>query len=260
VPRANVYGAIENLVKKGAVQMVGQQPARFVPVPPKELMSNIAKSTSDRCERITSLIKDVETDTTQEVVWTIKGEEKVHDRISAMIDRAEEHIWIKASEDILEQHLTAMKAAHDRGVKIVIILFGTRKEMFSFGKRTRIYLHEGDGFRVGSADNLFTMTIDYAEAITARMKDDYLGAHTRSGPVVTMAETIIRHEIYLAEIFSRFNTEIVDAFGPYLLNLRRSLFSKEQVALMNARLKELGIIDGAATLPRKKTRPASTAD
>src|SRR5690606_22091464 len=49
VPRANVYGAIENLVKKGAVQMVGQQPARFVPVPPKELMSNIAKSTSDRC-------------------------------------------------------------------------------------------------------------------------------------------------------------------------------------------------------------------
>jgi hypothetical protein len=25
-------------------------------------------------------------------------------------------------------------------------------------------------------------------------------------------------------------------------------------------LKELGIIDGAATLPRKKTRPASTAD
>ncbi|RLP24040.1 TrmB family transcriptional regulator [Mesorhizobium sp. YM1C-6-2] len=253
IPRANVYGALENLMKKGAVQPVGERPARFVPVPPAELLGSIVKKTSNRCERLATLLEKVETEQQQEVVWTIKGEDLVNIRIGDMLDRAQKHIWIKAADHILEAHRDRLKAAHDRGVRIVIILFGTDVERFSFGNGARVYLHEGNGIRIGSADNIFTLTIDYTEAITARMKDDYLGAHTRSEPVVTMAETIIRHDIYLAEIYSRFGKEIEGAFGPYLVQIRESLFSGPQAAQMRERLRDLGLL-GKETKVRAKAR------
>ena len=243
IPRANVYGALENLMKKGAVQPVGERPARFVPVPPAELLGSIAKQTSSRCDRLATLLKNVDTEQHQDVVWTIKGEEPVNDRIGDMLDRAQKHIWIKAADNILKLHRDKLKAAYDRGVHIVIILFGTDVSLFNFGKGSMVYLHEGNGIRIGDADNLFTVTIDYAEAITARMKDDYLGAYTRSEPVVTMAETIIRHDIYLAEIYGRFGKEIEEAFGPYLVSIRELLFSRTQVNHMRERLRALGLIE-----------------
>lgn len=252
IPRANVYGALENLTKKGAVQPVDERPARFVPVPPAELLGGIVKKTSSRCERLVMLLEKVDTEQQQDVVWTIKGEDLVNIRIGDMLDRAEKHIWIKASDNILERHRDKLEAAHNRGVSIVIILFGTDAERFDFGPRARVYLHEGNGIRIGVADNLFTLTIDYAEAITARMKDDYLGAHTRSEPVVTMAETIIRHDIYLAEIYGRFGKEIENAFGPYLVSIRESLFSEPQFDHMRERLRGLGLIDAEAAAAKTR--------
>jgi len=245
IPRANVYGALENLTKKGAAQPVGQRPARFVAVPPAELFGSILKTTSNRCDKLTTLLNKVDTEQQQEIVWTIKGEERINIRIGDMLDRAERHIWIKASDNILEEHRDKLKAAYDRKVRIVIILFGTDASRFKFGARSKVYLHEGNGIRVGDADNLFTLTIDYAEAITAYMKGDYLGAHTRSKPVVTMAETIIRHDIYLAEIYGRFGSEIDEAFGPYLVNVREELFSAEQLEHMHRRLSQLGLLGSA---------------
>jgi len=80
---------------------------------------------------------------------------------------------------------------------------------------------------MGSADNLFTMTVDHQIALTATT-DNLTAFYTRNHAVVQMAETLIRHDFYMAEIHARFGNEIEAAFGPYLRDLRLRSFSPEQ--------------------------------
>lgn len=69
-----------------------------------------------------------------------------------------------------------------------------------------------------------------------------------------MAESLIRHDLYLAEIFRRFGPQIDEAFGPFLASLRRSYFSPEQVACLEQTLVGLG----AAAEPKPKASSKGT--
>ena len=241
VPRANVYSVLEKLIKKGAVQPVSEQPARFAAMPPTELLASISRTTRTRCDELAKIINTAGGEKEQDIVWTLIGEDRVSLKISDMLARAKRHIWIKASDEILSTQIDGLRAAHKRGVEVIVVLFGDDPKRYSFGRGSKVYLHEGNGVRIGVADNLFTLTIDFEEALTASMADGYVGAYTRSGVFVTMAETIIRHDIYMAEIFAKFGDEIASAFGPHLKSLRGKLFSADQLEPFKSNLRKLGL-------------------
>src|SRR3546814_3695882 len=91
---------------------------------------------------------------------------------------------------------------------------------------------------MGTADNLFTLAIDQVEMLTAATDGDVIAAHTRNRPIVTMAESLVRHDYYMAEIFNRFGKEIDVAFGPHLRDLRIGCFTPEQIASFKERRSE----------------------
>ena len=101
----------------------------------------------------------------------------------------------------------ASEAAAERGVEILIVLFGTDPGEFRYNDRCQVYLHEGTGVRMGTADNLFTLTIDHSEAVTVTT-DRMTAFHTRNYAVVQMADSLIRHDYYMAEIHLRFGKQI----------------------------------------------------
>jgi len=135
---------------------------------------------------------------------------------------------IKAASDILSRHKPALQRAGERGVEMLVVLFGQDADEFRFGNHCKVYIHEGNGVRMGTADNLFTIAVDNEEMLTATIQSQVVAVHTRNGPIVTMAESLIRHDFYMAEIFARFGDEINAAFGPYLRDLRLSCFTPEQ--------------------------------
>jgi hypothetical protein len=144
-------------------------------------------------------------------------------------------IWVKAADDVLRRHKEGLREAAERGVSLLIVLFGTDAEEFRFSMESRVFIHEANGVRMGTADNLFTLAIDHVEMLTAaidgpREEGEMIAAHTRNRPIVTMAESLVRHDYYMAEIFGRFGTEIEAAFGPYLRDLRMGCFSADQAA------------------------------
>ena len=239
LPRANTYGALESCTEKGAVQPFSQRPIRYVPVNPQELLSRIAEDTAARCKQLASRLSQVKTDESREFVWNIDGEKKVNAKISEMIQDARVHVWIKAHEDVIDAHHAELREASNRGVGILIILFGTDGRRFRFNDDVRVYLHEGNGVRVGNADNLFTIATDFKTALTAKMHGEVHAAYTRSEPIVTMAESLIRHDMYMAEIFLRFGPQIDEAFGPFMLTLRRRYFSPDQLARLNETLGQI---------------------
>jgi hypothetical protein len=147
-----------------------------------------------------------------------------------------------------------MKKAASRGVKLVFVVFGDDVKFLHFGKNSKIYLHEGNGQRVGGADNLFTLAIDYKIALTASLDASLTGAYTTNPAVVRMAETLIRHDVYMAEIMAFLGKDIELRFGKGLVELRKELFSPEQMVLLTANLDK----NTSKTKPsRARTRPST---
>jgi hypothetical protein len=80
------------------------------------------------------------------------------------------------------------------------------------------------------------------------------GAYTTNPAVVRMAETLIRHDVYMAEIMAFLGKDIELRFGKGLVELRKELFSPEQMVLLTANLDK----NTSKTKPsRARTRPST---
>jgi HTH-type transcriptional regulator, sugar sensing transcriptional regulator len=235
VPRPNTYNALEALAQRGAVLPVSENPVNYVAADPADLLESISRQTQSLCSNLVEWLSSLIQTTDDQYVWTLRGDAAVHDKIGALINASQEVIWAKAADDVLRRHKEALHAAAERGVKLYIVLFGPDADEFRFTPGCHIYIHEGNGVRMGTADNLFTLAIDHVEMLTARDDGEVVAARTRNTPIVNLAESLVRHDYYLAEIFARFGPEIEAAFGPYLRNLRLAVFSPEQAASFKER-------------------------
>lgn len=230
VPRPNTYHALEILAQRGAVLPVSENPVRYVAADPRDLFQRIARQTTSLCADLASRLATLPPVSDDQYVWTVQGDAAVHGKIEALIAASRVAVWVKAADDVLRRHKEALRAAAERGVEVMIVLFGPDAGEFRFTDTCRVYVHEGNGVRMGSADNLFTLAIDHGEMLTAAVAGEVMAAHTRNHPVVNMAESLIRHDYYMAEICTRFGPEIEAAFGPHLRDLRLACFSPEQAA------------------------------
>ncbi len=231
LPKANVYTAIQSLASQGAVQPVSAEPVRYAALEPVVVFGQIAKTTDERCQQVARQLASRTHAHPTEHVWTINGEREIHDKIADMINSAQRHVWLKGPKRLLQGHIEELRNASIKGVGILIVLFGSESDLqeFQFGGRSRTYLHEGSGMMMGLGDQLVTVATDFTEALTANTGEPGFGAYTKSPPVVYTVESLIRHEVYLAEIFSRFRGEIQKEFGPALLKLREQFLPKQQV-------------------------------
>lgn len=236
VPRPNTYNALDTLAQRDVVQPVSADPARYVAVPPDMVFGRIAASTRTICDDLAERLTTLSEPDESRFVWTTHGDTAVHDHVRQMIEAAENHIWIKAGEGVLRRHAAALREAGSRGVSMVIVLFGEDAEEFRFGERVRVVLHEGNGRRMGMADNLFTIIVDHEEVMTANIDGQVSGAHTRNRSIVIMALGLLRHEYYLAEIFRRVGGVMTAEFGPHLRDLRAEIFTPEQFAAFRAQI------------------------
>lgn len=230
VPRANTYATLEALAQRGAVLPVNEEPLRYIAASPKTLFEAISGQTRALCEDLSDRLAAMAGDDADYHVWMTHGEIAVQEKIESMIAESRSSIWIKAADDVVRRHKASLKKAAARGVSLIIVLFGPDADEFRFNKDCRVYVHESDGTRMGTADNLFTIAVDQQRMLTADMVGDVMAAYTSCPPIVTMAHSLIRHDIYIAEIFRRFGAQIDEAFGPYLRDIRLSCFTPEQAS------------------------------
>jgi HTH-type transcriptional regulator, sugar sensing transcriptional regulator len=235
VPRPNTYHALDALAQRGAVLPVNENPVRYVAADPEALFETISRQTRALCANISDRLSAMTPERDDQYVWTLQGDAAVHDRIDQLIDESRQSLYIKAADDVLRRHTAALRRAAERGVETLIVLFGFDADEFRFTPNCRVYIHEANGVRMGTADNLFTLAVDHAEMLTAATDGEVIAAHTRNRPIVTMAASLVRHDYYMAEIFARFGPEIDAAFGPYLRDLRLGVFSAEQATSFFAR-------------------------
>jgi len=243
LPRPNVYTALENLERKHAVQKVSLDPVRYIPISPTILLNRIARTINEQCSSLQSRLEKIQPEDRTHYVWIINGADEASAKISELISNAKTHIWIKAHFSELMAHEEELRKALNRGVSILLILFGSKAETdyFQFSKKCTVFAHENDGTVVGFGRYLITLSIDFKEALIVNMERQ-TGAFTQSEPVVNLADSLIRHEIYLAEIFKRFGNVLEKEFGPALFNLRKKYLPADQAAELAQRIKSSKLV------------------
>lgn len=239
VPRPNVYSALDKLVAKQAVQRVMEQPARYIAVAPQLLFDRISRETAKQCSDIGNRLSVRSSPPAAHVVLTVSGKANVELKIAQMIRESVNRIWLKASEELLEPHRSVIEAAASRGVQVLIILFGSSPHRFDFGGNCNVFLHDNNGLKLGVADNMFTVVRDSREALTANVIGECYGVYSVSPPLVMIAELLLRKDVYLAEIMAKMGDQVDEAFGPYLLSLRRRYFPESHRKRFEANISRL---------------------
>jgi len=229
VPRSNTYSALEVLTKKGAVLPVTESPTCYIAANPRDMLDSLAAQTTKTCDRVATDLERIAPRVENQYVWILRGQESIDAEIEKLLASARQSIWIKASDVVLRRYATALKkAAKKKNVHVMIVLFGKDTSEFEFSKNCQVYIHENDGTRMGRADNLFTIVVDFNEMIAVNSGQEYTGARTRSQTIVTMAAALIRHDYYMAEIFQKFGDQITAEFGRYLAKLRLKAYTPDQ--------------------------------
>jgi sugar-specific transcriptional regulator TrmB len=220
--KAGVYGALDSLTQKGAVQPVSEGPVKYAPVDPDRFFSQISRRMTLLCRDLASSLAQPEKKKIKEYVWALFGDADIDEKIIDMIQRAEDHIWLKGSSHLMTRYLIPLKEASRRGVKILTILFGDQQsaDAFAFGRHSKLYMHEGSGNILATGNKQFVIATDFAETLIANFGERAEASYTRSQGLVFMAETMIRHEVYLAEIMEEFGPAIEKRFGKSLSSIR----------------------------------------
>lgn len=220
IPRANAYTVIGSLASKGAVQEVMRKPAKYVPVDPGEFFGRRARETSELCTEVAQAIKTRKQPDSNVYVWAYHGQDAVTSQIEEMMGAAQRHIWIKAPTEMIQGHLPRLIEAAERGVSIILIVFGDDETPLRVHPAFTVFLHEGRGTHRGASGVVFTMTVDSESFIIASFTDQVNASFASNPSLVYVVETMILHEIYIAEMYQKIGPALDSMFGEHLGHLR----------------------------------------
>ncbi len=221
LPRANVYSVLAGLVDKDAIELVSQEPARYVAHSPADVLGRIKRDTASRCDRLIADLASVAAPDTPAPFWTLRGREAVIERVGSMVGDAKSRVAVSLWAEDLEWLGAALQAAHNAGQMVVVNLFGDADVAFG-----DIYRHESPGQTISG--HLLTLTVDLESALVASLDEPAGAVYTQHPALVRLVEKLLRDEAYLAAIYEQFKPQLEAVYGPHLLGLRQKLLPAEE--------------------------------
>lgn len=220
LPKSNCYDVLRSLSLKGAIQTVSQEPSKYVRIQPADFFGRQSRQVTDLCGEVAKTLKKRTKKVENVYVWTFDGEHQVRMKIDAVISEAKRHVWIKAPVRLLDAHLPSLEAAARRGVQVILVVFGKDHQRLAVHRDMQVFLHEGTGKNRGASDVMFTMSCDSSSIMIASFSADASASFSQNRSIIYTVETLILHEIYLAEMYAKIGSLLDDTFGKHLGKLR----------------------------------------
>lgn len=222
VPRSKIYEVLSGLVKRGAVLVNHQEPVRYAPLSPKELIARRRQEMEesiDAAER--SLARYVADTSGRGAIWDVTGRKEIFERARELIGRARRSVLLEIWHEDAHELREALAEAAGRGVEVGVVAYGEPDYPFA-----RVYHHDlVDEVTKGVGGRWIVLSIDMHEIITGIVS---MGAESRAawtshpGLVVPLTE-FIKHDIYIQEMLDKHREILEETFGPGLIDQRERL-------------------------------------
>jgi HTH-type transcriptional regulator, sugar sensing transcriptional regulator len=222
VPQPKVYETLRRLARKGVAVMLGGEPARFVALPPAQLISQLDASFRRRLAdaELALLRQSDESEVHYRVVETMDDWAAVEDRAIALLDGAHRHAYLSLNCEHCEPTLEAVRRADRRGVRVDVLLFGKETLDLEHGRVIRHESTEGVVYRHHQARHL-ALVADSTEILWALAPDGgSWDAVTGDDALLAAAlKGYVRHDMYVQQIVTEFGRDLADRYGPGLEQL-----------------------------------------
>lgn len=127
VPRSQVYSVAESLEERGLLEVQQSSPIRYRPVSLEEARTTLERRFERERERAFDYVETVRresaTEETQEDIWTIRGRDRVDDRVVDLLSRADDRILFgtRLPELVTEPIERTLAERADDGVSVLVI-------------------------------------------------------------------------------------------------------------------------------------------
>ncbi|OVE85747.1 TrmB family transcriptional regulator [Natronolimnobius baerhuensis] len=127
VPRSQVYSVAESLEERGLLEVQQSSPIRYRPVSLEEAERTLQNRFEQERERAFAYVDEVKQDSTgeetQEDIWTVRGRDRVDDRVLDLLSRADDRIVFgtRLPEFITEPLERALETQAAEGVSVLVV-------------------------------------------------------------------------------------------------------------------------------------------
>jgi sugar-specific transcriptional regulator TrmB len=218
VPHSRVYDVTRRLISRGIVASTSTKPEMFSPLSPRELVDKLQREYRHYTAELEKHLKEFDFHSDFDPVWNLTDPEKVFETTIRIIDEAQETIYIGLWEQEFRRLEKPLRAAHERGVIIFILLYGSAEPDFG-----TVYHHDTDNFPLlEEMGRSLDCTVDLSWCLTGRFgnREPCRVVWTRNKGLVHTVESYIRHDLYLAQIERDFGELIDEKYGRNLKELR----------------------------------------
>ena len=221
LPRANVYGVVDGLVARGAIQPLGGRPARYVATPIEAFFARVAEDARRDCDALTEALAEIANPPVDDVVALLDGADRARAAIDGAIDAAAETVYVKTTDALARPHAEALRAAAARGVRVVVVGSGDGWGPLASAGGIDVVPHEGTGSSPSRPHEvLLTLVADSSSALVATLGEPARAWVATTPALVYVIQTMLLHELYLAEmLLARAGAE-GDEGGPDIVELR----------------------------------------
>ena len=210
IPRSMVYEALGRLEARGAVLKTAEAKAMlYRPVPPDTLLDRYAEDAARRVAELRADLGPLYSNRDDERVWNFSGRGEVVRHAGELIGRAQRELMLMLSDMDVVSLAAPLRAAHERGVQLGVLLTGTApfelgqvvrhppRETELHGMReTLIVVADEREFLIGSGHVVTTATL------------------TTNRNLVLIARQFIWMELFAQRIFARLGPELLERLDP----------------------------------------------
>ena len=130
VPRSAIYEILRKLELGGVIYSEGKKPVHYFPLPPDQLAIQLTSQFDHNIHDLKDKLSELNTSSSDQQTWNIKGYHSMIDHARRIIDDAEESIFISIWDREFSEFKIQLGHAENRGLDICIFSFTTLNDSF----------------------------------------------------------------------------------------------------------------------------------
>ncbi len=231
VPRSTVYETVAKLVERGSAfeVNVADTGTAYLPLPIESLLSRVRRDINESIDALAISLPAINAPAAAHLTQQIRGHRRVIDRAIDVIAGAKTDLLVSIWPQELPDVLEALRQAHERGVDVTTIVFGSGASLDQLGTVFEHLYSSPEVVLDRLGCRLFAFVADRGNVLTAgAVEDEIWGMWCDDPAMALVVAEYIRHDMAIQAIFRRNSDSTLGEFwatAPELEQLRAAVGS-----------------------------------
>ncbi len=210
VPASKIYPVLSKLVNREAVIAIDDDPVKYVPKPPAEILNHLKSDYLNTVGRLDDELEKIYArhDSADQYIWNISGYQAIVERIIEFLGRGEKQIFLSVWDEEIDLLTDTLKDLQKKGVELHIVHFG--QKILGFGRE---YRHGREHeIRIKRGGRRIAVVVDDKQVILGHFSENENSSAvwTSNSGLVLLAKDYIIHDIYSIRMIEKFGREAED--------------------------------------------------